>query len=243
VFLSFFCGVQIGPIFDAKGPKLLILVGSILLCASMLLLGFCTRKLLIPLAPFDSNTQTHTPLTLHCRILSIRARIWSPRRTWHVFHLHPRRLRNRALFPCETRQRNWACRNWWFSWWCHLSIDAAAPIPASWICLVNTYPRIYLCLLMRCCTIPHSFTAASEAWSVGDARFSYFPRQELCILHRRRVLHGVGLIHPCHLFDILRDGDWCDRRHLLLPTRRDHERRFMHRKMGSRLYRRQAWKI
>lgn len=43
VFLSFFCGVQIGPIFDAKGPKLLILVGSILLCASMLLLGFCTQ--------------------------------------------------------------------------------------------------------------------------------------------------------------------------------------------------------
>jgi len=42
VFLSFFCGLQIGPIFDAHGPKLLVIAGSILLCASMFLLGLCT---------------------------------------------------------------------------------------------------------------------------------------------------------------------------------------------------------
>jgi MFS family permease len=42
VFLSFFCGLQIGPIFDAHGPKLLVLAGSILLCLSMFLLGLCT---------------------------------------------------------------------------------------------------------------------------------------------------------------------------------------------------------
>ncbi|KAI9817177.1 MAG: hypothetical protein M1827_001289 [Pycnora praestabilis] len=43
VFLSFFCGVQIGPFFDAKGPRLLVLAGSILLIASMMLLGICTK--------------------------------------------------------------------------------------------------------------------------------------------------------------------------------------------------------
>ncbi|KAJ4366305.1 hypothetical protein N0V83_007941 [Neocucurbitaria cava] len=43
VFLSFFCGLQIGPIFDAHGPKLLVLAGSILICASNLLLGECTK--------------------------------------------------------------------------------------------------------------------------------------------------------------------------------------------------------
>jgi MFS family permease len=43
VFLSFFCGLQIGPIFDAHGPKLLVIAGSILLCASNLLLGSCTK--------------------------------------------------------------------------------------------------------------------------------------------------------------------------------------------------------
>lgn len=43
VFLSFFCGLQIGPIFDAHGPKLLCIAGSVLLCASNLLLGSCTQ--------------------------------------------------------------------------------------------------------------------------------------------------------------------------------------------------------
>jgi hypothetical protein len=42
VFLSFFCGLQIGPIFDAHGPRLLVLAGSILICLSNFLLGLCT---------------------------------------------------------------------------------------------------------------------------------------------------------------------------------------------------------
>ncbi|KAF3002415.1 hypothetical protein E8E13_003272 [Curvularia kusanoi] len=43
IFLAFFCGLQIGPIFDAHGPRLLVLAGSILLCLSMFLLGLCTQ--------------------------------------------------------------------------------------------------------------------------------------------------------------------------------------------------------
>ncbi|ORY14189.1 major facilitator superfamily domain-containing protein [Clohesyomyces aquaticus] len=42
VFLSFFCGIQIGPLFDRHGPRMLILGGSVLMVASMLLLGLCT---------------------------------------------------------------------------------------------------------------------------------------------------------------------------------------------------------
>ena len=42
VFFTFFCGVQIGPIFDAKGPRALILVGSVLLITCMMLVGICT---------------------------------------------------------------------------------------------------------------------------------------------------------------------------------------------------------
>ncbi len=42
VFLAFFCGIQIGPIFDAKGPRLLVLAGTVFLMASSLLLGICT---------------------------------------------------------------------------------------------------------------------------------------------------------------------------------------------------------
>ena len=43
-FLSFFCGIQIGPIFDVYGPRFLVLAGNILLVASMLLLGVCEGK-------------------------------------------------------------------------------------------------------------------------------------------------------------------------------------------------------
>lgn len=43
VFLAFFGGLQIGPVFDAKGPRLLILSGSILMVAAVLLMGICTQ--------------------------------------------------------------------------------------------------------------------------------------------------------------------------------------------------------
>ncbi|KAH8693813.1 putative MFS monocarboxylate transporter [Talaromyces proteolyticus] len=41
--LTFFCGVQIGPIFDAKGPRLLVLAGSILIIVAMISVAFCTQ--------------------------------------------------------------------------------------------------------------------------------------------------------------------------------------------------------
>ncbi|PLB45603.1 putative MFS monocarboxylate transporter [Aspergillus steynii IBT 23096] len=42
-FLTFFCGVQIGPIFDAKGPRLLVFAGSLLIVVMMIAIGFCTQ--------------------------------------------------------------------------------------------------------------------------------------------------------------------------------------------------------
>ncbi|KAJ5691869.1 Major facilitator superfamily domain general substrate transporter [Penicillium macrosclerotiorum] len=41
-FLVFFCGIQIGPIFDAKGPRLLMWFGSALIVLTFILIGFCT---------------------------------------------------------------------------------------------------------------------------------------------------------------------------------------------------------
>lgn len=40
-FLTFFCGIQVGPIFDARGPRLLVLLGSVLVMAMMVSMGFC----------------------------------------------------------------------------------------------------------------------------------------------------------------------------------------------------------
>ena len=44
LFLTFFCGAPIGPIFDAYGPRVSVFSGSILLITSMFLLGLCSRK-------------------------------------------------------------------------------------------------------------------------------------------------------------------------------------------------------
>ncbi|MCJ1388751.1 hypothetical protein MMC18_001600 [Xylographa bjoerkii] len=43
VFLAFFCGVQIGPVFDAKGPRWLIFAGSVCLVAAVMGLAEATE--------------------------------------------------------------------------------------------------------------------------------------------------------------------------------------------------------
>lgn len=41
LFMVFFAGIQVGPIFDRHGPRVLVAVGSLLVVASQLLLGLC----------------------------------------------------------------------------------------------------------------------------------------------------------------------------------------------------------
>jgi hypothetical protein len=45
LFLTFFGGAFVGPVFDALGPRALVLAGSICLLLSAFLLGVCTGKL------------------------------------------------------------------------------------------------------------------------------------------------------------------------------------------------------
>ncbi|OAL35338.1 hypothetical protein AYO20_05389 [Fonsecaea nubica] len=42
-FLSFLLGMEIGPVFDAKGPRWLVFAGSVFMVASHLLMGVCTE--------------------------------------------------------------------------------------------------------------------------------------------------------------------------------------------------------
>ena len=44
LFVAYFSGVQTGPIFDATGPKALMIAGSICLVACILLLAVCTGQ-------------------------------------------------------------------------------------------------------------------------------------------------------------------------------------------------------
>ncbi|RYP06724.1 hypothetical protein DL764_002976 [Monosporascus ibericus] len=41
LFLVFFAGIQVGPVFDRYGPRILVAAGSLLVVASQLLLGLC----------------------------------------------------------------------------------------------------------------------------------------------------------------------------------------------------------
>lgn len=43
VFLAFFCGVQIGPVFDAKGPRWIVAAGTVCLMGAMVGIAFSTR--------------------------------------------------------------------------------------------------------------------------------------------------------------------------------------------------------
>ncbi|KAI5926677.1 major facilitator superfamily domain-containing protein [Camillea tinctor] len=43
LFIVFFAGIQVGPVFDHHGPRALVAVGSLLVVASQMLLGLCTE--------------------------------------------------------------------------------------------------------------------------------------------------------------------------------------------------------
>lgn len=45
LFIVFFVGIQVGPIFDRHGPRWLVAIGSLLMVLSLMLLGLCTGKL------------------------------------------------------------------------------------------------------------------------------------------------------------------------------------------------------
>ncbi|KAJ5535972.1 hypothetical protein N7513_009158 [Penicillium frequentans] len=42
-FLAFFCGIQVGPVFDTRSPRILVTCGGIGTVLSMILMGFCTK--------------------------------------------------------------------------------------------------------------------------------------------------------------------------------------------------------
>ena len=56
VFIVFFCGLQIGPYFDSKGPRILIFAGTVLIVLSMMLMGECTST-------YSTTTQSRLTAT------------------------------------------------------------------------------------------------------------------------------------------------------------------------------------
>lgn len=66
-FLTFFCGVQIGPIFDAKGPRWLVAAGTLFLVAGMMGVAESTSMSIILLTNMSSSRQLGLSVTRYFR--------------------------------------------------------------------------------------------------------------------------------------------------------------------------------
>lgn len=49
LFIVFFVGIQVGPIFDKYGPRIVVPLGVLLIAASLLILSVCEGRLIIPI--------------------------------------------------------------------------------------------------------------------------------------------------------------------------------------------------
>jgi len=140
VFLAFFCGIQIGPIFDAKGPRLLVLAGTAFLMGSSMLLGVCTGILIC----HSTLDQLTADLTLRNSILAFHPRLRRPRRHRHLPDLYPRRLLDRSLLPSCPWQCNRKCNHRWQPRWHHLPSNAAIALPTNRLRLVHPHHGLHL---------------------------------------------------------------------------------------------------
>lgn len=95
VFLSFFCGLQIGPYFDAHGPRLLIFAGSITLLLSVFLIGICTGER-------SFGFRLDSVLTGMSRVLALHACFWRAGWSRHFAHLHTIHICYRPLLHDRT---------------------------------------------------------------------------------------------------------------------------------------------
>lgn len=94
VFLAFFCGVQIGPIFDAKGPRWLIFSGSVCIVAGVMGLAEATGSY--------SNTIYRKRTYVDIRVLAFHSYLLCIRRLWFGPTLYSCNGGSRTLLPQAT---------------------------------------------------------------------------------------------------------------------------------------------
>lgn len=95
LFLTFFCGNPIGPFFDAKGPRGLVVAGSGLLFLSMMLLGECTSMWL----SFLEFMAVVVRWLTDCRVLALRLGVQYPEWPRRLPLERPGHCIHRALLP------------------------------------------------------------------------------------------------------------------------------------------------
>ena len=105
IALTFLCGIFVGPIFDAKGSRVLVFVGSTLMMLSIMLMGVCTGN--------DSKRHHCSTFTnLKLRILSILARFRHSWRIWNILGRHSSYYSHRSFLQHHTWLRHWYRLHW-----------------------------------------------------------------------------------------------------------------------------------
>ena len=219
-FLTFFCGVQIGPVFDAYGPRWLVFVGSVCLFGGMMLVAESTSKCCLLLCiipwPFPSSGDWFIPwltsLSL-LRTMAFHPDILRPLRYRLLPHLHPgNRLDSTFLLqtPCcdyRSRQHRRQRRRH------HLPIDAPTPLPGSGLQMGHADPRVRLPLppVRRQSAHPQPPPTIQRQSRRAKhlARLAHLQEPSLRVDDRRGLLYRVGPLHTAILHLVIRSCKGC----------------------------------
>ena len=102
LFLTFFCGNPIGPLFDAKGPRAMVFAGSVLLVLSLMLLGLCTSTY-----PSTFCAASSCLILICRRILALLLGVQRLERTRRLSLEHASNRIHRPFLPRQAGQCDW----------------------------------------------------------------------------------------------------------------------------------------
>lgn len=155
-FLSFFSGVQIGPIFDAKGPRILVMAGSVLLIVSMMLLGFCYGRL------SQTSSQVKNPI-IRGSLLALYHGVQHLRRLGYCLYNRARPRGHCPLLSNRPRECYRHRGHRWVDWRHHFPFDAGGAFPEGWLRLEYAGDGIGVPLSPHIRQRPDPFPVASQA--------------------------------------------------------------------------------
>ena len=165
-FVNWVCGVQVGPVFDAMGPHVLLFLGSVCTLVGMFSFSVCTGKIYthLSLLCWYSASLANSD----CRILSDHLVIFHL--NWH--RILPSDHTVNGLRRPLVHEASRAC--YWHSvhrrriWWCSLPIDDSITPAQGWMGMVHPHSWICAaCALRRLCFIlskTSSTTQRSTNW-------------------------------------------------------------------------------
>jgi hypothetical protein len=192
LFVSYLGGLQVGQIFDAIGPRVLVGLGSLFLLACMFLLDPCTSKPSMPISYIIVNG---------FRILALRFSLWRPGGCRNIVDINSLPCINRTLFPTTKRYGHWTCQLWRLHWRCLIPIVVAVNLRPVRFWLGNQSPRIHLSIPTQLSEHSYKVSATSKTTFSRErlARSSDVQGFDPGYYDRRRLLDRMGHVHVNYL--------------------------------------------